>query len=161
MNNSDISVHFLADVPEYGPIAMEWIYNTWGAGPGKTLADVIHRAHQYCNRTTLPIMFVATLGKKPVGCVILTKNDMRGWEHLSPWLASLYVTPESRGKGVAKELEAFLAKSAANLGYESIYLFTPDAHDLYEKLGWKKFKEAFYQGKDVCIMYKIPNQPDL
>lgn len=160
MSNNDINIHCLADAPEHGPIAMEWIYNTWGAGPGKNLEDVRRKAYQYCNRTTLPIMFVATLREKPVGCVVLTKNDMRGWEHLSPWLASLYVIPESRGKGIAKGLEAFLTKSAINLKYTSIYLFTPDAYSLYKKLGWKKFKEVYYQGKDVCIMYKTLQQAD-
>ena len=67
MSNNDINIHCLADAPKHGPIAIEWIYNTWGAGPGKNLEDVRRKAYQYCNRTTLPIMFVATLREKPVG----------------------------------------------------------------------------------------------
>jgi predicted N-acetyltransferase YhbS len=154
MNPTDIKVQFLADVPEHGPTAMEWIYKTWGAAPDKTLEDVKRKAQQYGNRSTLPIMFVATLNNAPAGCVILKENDMRGWERLTPWLASLYVVPALRGKGVAAKLEKFLTAAALDLGYDAIYLFTPDAVGLYKRLGWQIFQKTDYQRKEVYIMTK-------
>jgi predicted N-acetyltransferase YhbS len=154
MNTSDIKVNFLADVPEHGPVAMEWIYKTWGAASGKNLEDVKRKAQQYCNHSTLPIMFIATLKKHPVGCVTLIENDMCGWEHLSPWLASLYVVPNLRRMGIANKMESFLTDVASVLGYKSIYLFTPDVVGLYEKIGWKTLQKVKYRGKKVYIMSK-------
>lgn len=149
-----IRVDLLADVPQFTEIAMTWIFNEWGAPGGRTLADVIKNASRYSNKDRLPIMFIASRDGHPIGCVALRDNDMIGWKHLTPWLASMYVERTCRGHGVASLLAGFLEDAACNLGHRQVFLYTPDAASLYEKLGWQVIETPVYLGQPVSIMSK-------
>jgi predicted GNAT family acetyltransferase len=52
-------------------------------------------------------------------------------KHLSPWLSSVIVPPEHRGKGIASVLALSAASEASRLGFDTIYLFTPRNEALY------------------------------
>ena len=54
----------------------------------------------------IPTTLVAVKGGEPVGSVSLLEQDLAGWEHLTPWLASLYVRSDHRGRGIGKQLVA-------------------------------------------------------
>ena len=49
-------------------------------------------------------VWVAECDGVPCGMVGLDASDMADRPHLGPWLASLYVVPEHRGRGVASAL---------------------------------------------------------
>ena len=147
------SVHFLADVPQFGEVAMEWIFRQWGSRQG-TLEDAKRRAQQYANRDKLPIMFVATVAGEPAGCVVLRATDLEGWEQVGPWLASLYVGPVFRSRGIASRLVAFLETAATDLGYQDLYLFTPDAQGLYFSRGWQQLAEVKHGAGYASVMTK-------
>src|SRR4051812_20450451 len=53
---------------------------------------------------SIPLTLVAAEGNEPVGSVSLVESDLTGWDHLTPWLASLYVRPDWRGQGIGKLL---------------------------------------------------------
>lgn len=51
-------------------------------------------------------------------------------------LRSLAVSPEDRGRGLARQLVAFVERVAASQGVESLFLLTTSAAAFFEKLGF-------------------------
>ena len=144
----------LADVPQHTATVMTWIFNQFGAAPGRTLPDVIAGAHRFAHSDRLPILFVASRDGEPLGCVVLRDHDLPGWDHLTPWLASLFVIPGARGQGIAAALARHLEGVAAGLGYARLYLHTPDAVAYYRRLGWTELAQSAPDGKATHILYK-------
>lgn len=144
----------LADVPQHTATVMTWIYNQFDAAPGRTLSDVIRGAHRFANADHLPMLFVATRDGAPLGCVVLRDQDLPGWDHLTPWLASLFVTPGARGQRIAAALARHLEGVAAIMGYERLYLHTPDAVAYYRRLGWTELALSDQGGQTTRILYK-------
>ncbi len=130
---------------------MTWIFNAFGSRSGN-LDEVVRRAPRYANRDRLPIMLIATAEDEPAGCVVLRETDLEGWEHVGPWLASLYVSPDYRGRGVGSLLTRSVENLAAKLGYRELYLFTPDAQGLYQRLGWESLSEIQRQDHTAWVM---------
>jgi predicted N-acetyltransferase YhbS len=102
----------------------------------------------------LPLTLVAIEQDKLLGAVSLVFDDLPGYEHLNPWLASLLVLPEHRGEGIGsrlvREAETLLAKN----GVATAYLFTESARVFFEKLGWRVMKETSCHGVPVFILRK-------
>ena len=71
---------------------------------------------------------------------------------LSPWLASLYVIPIYRSRGVGSALVHRVIKEAEALGVETLYSFTPDREGFYIRLGWSTVERIEYRGYGVAIM---------
>lgn len=73
-----------------------------------------------------------------VGSVSLVPDDdLAGFEHLGPWLASLYVTPSWRHRGIGRRLIAHLLAQAPAREAGTLYLFTADHASWYGLLGWE------------------------
>ncbi len=53
-------------------------------------------------------------------------DDLEG-DPRNPWLASVFVPAEQRGKGIASALVAAIEDAARRLGYPTLYLFTTSA----------------------------------
>ena len=69
-------------------------------------------------------------------------------------MASLYVAPEHRLKGIGSLLVGALIEKARDLDKAKLYLYTPDAQYLYDKLGWQTLEDTQYRGAKVTIMEK-------
>lgn len=89
-------------------------------------------------RDAIPCSWLAEDARGWLGSVSLLHDDheqIRGW---SPWLASLYVAPEARGRGVGRALVAHCVAQAALLGVSHLYLYCePPIVAWYESLGWQ------------------------
>ena len=73
-------------------------------------------------------------------------------QYLTPWLSSVYVPDENRGRGIASALSLRATVEAAKLGFERIYLFTPHNESLYARIGWKTFDRIEYSGTPLTLM---------
>lgn len=122
--------------------------------PEKTLNDFIKGLESHLNDKKLPITYVVVENKQFFGTFSLRKSDMDTHQHLFPWLGGVLVHPSKRNKGIG----AFLVKKAemiANeLGYNHLYLFTPDKAAWYAKLGWKPLEHTFFKNVPVIVMVK-------
>ena len=132
-----------------------WGFGEWGhLNPGQTLEQRRAQIQGKMNVDRVPIAFVA-LGDDDgiVGTASLIFDDLEG-DPRNPWLASVYVPPEHRKKGIASALVRTVEDAARRLGYDRLYLFTSTAPSLYAGLGWRTLEQRDYRGEHIQVMDK-------
>src|SRR5208283_3230103 len=109
--------------PHYASILAYWAYNEWykhrSYGFGLVMKVYLGRAQG----DSLPQCFVALEDSLPVGMGTLKLDDLWLRKDLNPWLSSLYVVPEFRGKGIGNAIVSQISERSRGLGFESLYLF--------------------------------------
>ena len=102
----------------------------------------------------IPIAFVALDKSDDIaGTASLVFDDLEG-DPRNPWLASVFVPPSQRRKGVASVLVGTVERAAQRLGYSRLYLFTTSASALYAGLGWQALEQREYRGEHIQVMDK-------
>jgi GNAT superfamily N-acetyltransferase len=102
----------------------------------------------------IPIAFVALdTSDGMVGTASLVFDDLEG-DPRNPWLASVFVPPSQRRKGVASALIGTVERAARRFGYPRLYLFTTSARALYAGLGWHALEQRDYRGEHIQVMDK-------
>jgi N-acetylglutamate synthase-like GNAT family acetyltransferase len=87
--------------------------------------------------TAWPRTWLALAGDEPVGSASLVAADHPDLRDLTPWLASVYVEPAWRRRGIASALVATVQAAAREADVAALYLFTPDQANLYARLGFR------------------------
>ncbi len=145
----------LKDRPDLLPILAEWCRLEWAHLYADWDFDTSCREFD-ASRTDgqLPITLIALEGEELLGTVSILRDDLPGREDLTPWLASLLVLPEHRGKHVATFLIRQAEEFLRLLGYSEAYLFTESASGLFQKLGWDPYEPAIANGHAVTVFRK-------
>lgn len=142
----------LRDEPEHLATLARWHQHEWSfLNPGESLEDRILRMQPYLNTEFIPVTFIAK-DKSLIASAAIVTNDMDTRPQLTPWLASVFVTPENRRQGVGSKLVSHVMTQAMRQGIDTLYLFTPDKQNFYAKLGWTIKSIEQYQGHEVSIM---------
>ena len=151
-------IDYLADYPEFIPAVARWHHDEWSyIRPGDTVEARTVRLHAECGRGEIPTTFVAFSGATLFGTAMLIAHDMDTHLDLTPWLASVFVVPDFRRRGIASALIGHVVESAARLGVKRLYLFTENAEQMYSRLGWSVLERTTYQGADAVVMsYDVP-----
>jgi predicted N-acetyltransferase YhbS len=142
----------LADCPDAIRTLSEWFHAEWHCYDGRSHAEIEHQLRDYLNRDRLPITFVALSAAEIIGTISLDVTDLPRYDHLSPWLASLYVAPSRRRAGVGYSLIKHVVNFALKQEFSPIYLWTPGSTCLYEKCGWKALCSDVYSERPITIM---------
>jgi len=155
VRNSPVRIEYLADFPELVPLVARWHHDQWSyMNPGRTLADRIDEYRSKHGRGRIPTTVVGLLDDQPVGSASLIEHDMDTHMELTPWLASVFVHPEHRGRGFGSALVRRIEREAERLGIDVLYLFTPDRESLYARLQWRVMSREEYRGERVVVMKK-------
>lgn len=101
----------------------------------------------------IPMIFVAFTDNEPVGVVGLLRADLFSRQDLFPWMADLFVLPEYRSGGIGSALQDFILAKAKEIGYETIYLYTPLV-GYYEKKGWEYMGDEMERDGEIVRIYK-------
>ena len=80
-------------------------------------------------------------------------DDLEG-DPRNPWLASVFVPAEQRGKGIASALVAPSRMPHGASAIRRLYLFTTSATRLYAGLGWRALERRDYRGEHIQVMDK-------
>jgi predicted N-acetyltransferase YhbS len=145
----------LVERPDLAAQVAAWGFAEWGhLNPGQTLEQRTVRIQGKMNVDRVPIAFVALDDDSIVGTASLIFDDLEG-DPRNPWLASVYVPPEQRKKGIASALVRTVEDAARRLGYTRLYLFTSTAPKLYADLGWRPLEQRDYRGDHIQIMDKM------
>jgi GNAT superfamily N-acetyltransferase len=149
-------IESLANHPKLAAKIGIWHWDEWGhADPEGTLESWIEGIAGRNNAKTIPMTLVALsdVGEL-LGSVSLVECDMDTHCEFRPWLAGLYVNPNSRNARVGSMLTAHAFEAALSTGIDRLYLYTSKARALYERLGWVAIGFEFYEGEHVTIMCK-------
>ncbi|MCP4230028.1 MAG: GNAT family N-acetyltransferase [bacterium] len=149
-------IEYLADYPQHLRQLAEWHHTEWSKyNPGDTVEKRVERMQAHLGKRQVPTTFVALDGGVLMGSACILEQDMHeGRLDLTPWLASVYVSPDFRKRGVGSALVARVEEEARALGVETLYLYTPDRESLYARLGWAVLERREYMGDAVVIMEK-------
>lgn len=147
-----LEIKHLGDCSEYVELVTNWMWKEWGNKENYKRYETIVK--HSLKKDNLPQTFVAFMGEEPVGTVGLWRCDLMSRQDLYPWLASLYVIPQYRGKGIGTELQKFLIKYSKDLGYDEIFLYT-DLDDYYEKTGWKFVDTSVTDSMEEVKIYSM------
>jgi N-acetylglutamate synthase-like GNAT family acetyltransferase len=102
----------------------------------------------------IPTGFVALLGTDVVGLACLVESDIESHQHLTPWLASVLVSPDHRRRGIGSALSERATEEAWALRVPKLYLFTFNKERFYARLGWSTLENARYAGMPGTIMVR-------
>jgi GNAT superfamily N-acetyltransferase len=149
-----IRIEYLADRPEFIPTLARWHYQEWGSDrPDDSAENRIALLNERIGRDHLPLTFVALKADELVGSASLIEHDIDNRQELTPWLASVFVAPEQRRRGIGGALVRRIVDETATLGIPRIYLYTYKSVPFYSTLGWSFMELTVYRGKEVSIMF--------
>lgn len=154
-SSDDVRIEPLADHVDRVETLATWHHAEWGAlNPAFPLEARAERLRQRATRGGVPTAVVALIGTELAGSASLVESDMDTHPELTPWLASVYVTLEFRGRGIGSALVGEIERIAAAEGTETLWLWTPDQEQLYARLGWRTVGSEPYRGLEATIMRK-------
>jgi predicted N-acetyltransferase YhbS len=154
MRNAAMRIEYLADCVSHLPQLAQWHYAEFGyLNPANNADRYVERLKAALQKSDLPTTFVALQDDTLLGSASLVRQTITH-QHLSPWLSSVYVDPQHRGRGIASALVGRVEQAAATMGFEKIYLFTPSSEKLYASLGWQLIEYAKHNELKLAIMSK-------
>jgi N-acetylglutamate synthase-like GNAT family acetyltransferase len=151
-------IGYLADHQAFIPKLVCWHHAEWSyLRPGDTKEKRADRLKGRLSKTQIPTTFVAYTTdedgvERVLGSSSLLVRDLDTRPDLSPWLASVYVDEKYRRQGIGSALVRHAAQKAAELGIETLYLFTPDREQFYARLGWTVLERTPFGGKMQVVM---------
>jgi len=148
-----IEIHYLFDHTHHIPTIAAWQQAEFEyLSPNGTVEQRAERLRGARDRARLPISLVAISNEGDlVGTANITATTLTH-KYLTPWLSSMFVPQEQRGRGIASRLALAAISEADRLGFDNIYLFTPKNEALYARLGWETFEHAAINGVPVYLM---------
>lgn len=97
-------------------------------------------------------MFVALVNNQIVGMVSIAKTDYYPLPEIYPWVSSIFVTEEYRGRRISERLIEAANLYAKSLGFKESYI--PSEHiGLYEKYGYRYVKDIVNYGNGIDRLY--------
>jgi len=97
---------------------------------------------------------IASVEGRLAGICLLVLQEFEPLHDVSPWLASLYVAPEYRKRGVARKLVAAIEEQARKHGVARLHLYTGDAEAFYLKCGWSLAEQSIAGGEPYAFMIR-------
>jgi GNAT superfamily N-acetyltransferase len=147
-------IEFLADHPQHAHTLARWHHREWGElMPDWTRGDAERELTGHATRRDIPTTLVLLDdGHALLGSVSVLDEDASEFRDLSPWLASLYVAPPARGRGLGAQLVHAAVDHARGQGVPRLYLFTPDHAAFYARLGWAVLGSRMLGSREVTLM---------
>lgn len=143
----------LKDEPEHICQLAAWHHAEWSyLNPRGSVEERVEKMRDYLTDAAVPSTYIYKYEEVLVGSAAIIKNDMETHPEFTPWLASVFVKPIARNKGVGSKLVKHIIQKAKLTGIKTLYLFTPDKTHFYSKLGWSTLSKEKYRGFDVSIM---------
>jgi predicted N-acetyltransferase YhbS len=152
-------IDYLANHIELAPVLAAWHHREWS---GLLVDWSLEQAHSelrsHVRLRNIPTTFVALDEGEVIGSASLIESDLDAWQHLSPWLASVYVVEQHRGRGVGTQLIHRALEDARALGVPAVYLFTAGHEAYYARLGWVPIIRTTNHQQGIVIMQRLTDR---
>ena len=146
----DVVFSNISECPEVRETVARWMWGFWG---NPRNYEFYHSMADHAKTDDIPMICVAFIDNEPVGAVGLLRADLFSRQDLFPWMADLFVKPEYRSRGIGSALQDFILEKAKQLGYGTIYLYTPLV-GYYEKKGWEYMGDEMERDGEIVRIYK-------
>ena len=148
-----VKIEYLADHADAIPTLAQWHHDEWQAvTPHLVVADRIAGFRARMRRLEVPTGFVALIDEAVAGMACLVAHDMETRPELTPWLATVLVAPQFRGRGIGSALSQRVVVEGRALAFPRMYLVTFDKASFYARLGWHNLEQTEYLGLPATIM---------
>jgi N-acetylglutamate synthase-like GNAT family acetyltransferase len=104
------------------------------------------------NNDILPLSFKVFEKEELVGFFAIIRSDTTNIQDITPWLATVFVFPEHRNKGVGKFIQEQSFQIAKFHGFKRLYLWTKMS-GYYETKGWKYLEDIINDDKEKVRLY--------
>lgn len=148
-----IEIITLDDRNDLAATCAKWNHKEWGSLTGATEDESVSALQKIIHSTDGQTARAALWNGELAGFILLIHNDLDSHPHLKPWVASVLVAPEFRGRGIARALMASIEAAAHALGYSEAYLYT-NKPDLYRKMAWNDFETFTGDYEGMLILHK-------
>jgi len=150
---SDLCIRPLTAKPEYLEKLAKWHHAEWSyLNPERSFAERLEEMALDLAGNAVPATYFAEIDGNLAGSATILDDDMSTHPELGPWLASVFVSPQYRHRGIATALVRKIMQHAKQANVETLFLYTPGQERLYEQLGWECYLRENYNGTDVTIM---------
>jgi len=144
-----LTISNLADVPKFLEAAAKGMWQEWWEEEGHPIEDVYDELQKSLGPEALPTTLIAHQGDKFLGMVMFVQSDMSKRPQYTPWLASLWISPDHRRRSIGTRLTKELETLATQQGHPHLYLFAKlSLRSFFEGLGWQCI-EADVSGVDI------------
>lgn len=153
-----VRITYLADAPWHAATLARWHYDTWsGLLPDWTEAEALAELRSHTDRVRIDTTRIALQDGELVGSASLLGEDHPALAQFgNPWLASVFVAPDARRRGIGEALIGACIADAATLGVPRLSLYTEDATALYQRLGWEVIATTTLPTAAVVVMAIAP-----
>lgn len=152
----DLGIELLTGRADLAPVLAAWHHAEWGHLYDPSVWDLDAAVREFeamAAPGSTDLTWIALDGDALVGSVsLVADDDLDGFGHLTPWLASMYVIPEARGNSVASGLHDALLAGAAELGHEYVHLFTSGQEGYWAARGWRAVARVETEGHPATVM---------
>ncbi len=143
-----LSIVTLSERPDLAPVVAGWLHAEFAHARGPSLPErIAHLRAQASPEET----YVLHDDGVPVATASLVASDLPTRPDLFPWLASLVVPPDRRGRGYSTPLIRHVEAAAATLA-PTLWLYTWTAEPLYARLGWHRVGPERDPGRDLPVV---------
>ncbi|MFL9499101.1 GNAT family N-acetyltransferase [Rhodopseudomonas palustris] len=115
-------------------------------------ADELASLQAFVAEPTDQVALMAMHDGQPAGTALLARSEIAPVHDVTPWLAGLYVAPAHRRHGVGAALVRAIEGQARQRGHRRLFLYTTDAADYYQRLGWGTVDRARWNGANTVLM---------
>ena len=96
--------------------------------------------------------FAALENDRIVGMATIMKSDYYPLPEIFPWISTIFVSEEYRGRRISGKLIDFANRYAKKAGFDRTYI--PSEHTgLYEKYGYRYVKDIVNYGNGIDRLY--------
>ena len=103
---------------------------------------------------SLPATLVLHEGMELVGSVSVVFGDFPARPDWDPWLASLYVVRQQRGRGHGLELVRAAIALAAAPKAKRLHVFTESAEKLFQRCGFEMLERTTLQDVPITVLFR-------
>lgn len=147
-----IEIVTTAERPELIEEVSLWLWREWGIRRGRSQRQVAEAMAARRAATGPEQTHVLLDEGRAAATASLVHHDLDARPDLTPWLASVFVHPDFRGRGHAARVVRAVEASARAAGIATFYLDTNTAAPLYAGLGWVAFGRSVDLGEPVTLM---------
>lgn len=152
----DVEIEYLADRIDVLPTLAAWHHEQWGyLNPQNTISGRAKKLRRRSQKGKIPTTFVGFVRGQPIGSASLVENDLPTRPDLYPWLASVYVAPKWRRRGLGTQLVQRVILETGELGFGRLYLITPNQVAWYRSLGWSMIARFPHRNEQVALMERV------